>query len=54
MSRSKVKVTGDKKTRNSVAFCLGVVLWGMVLVAFFSGAFLGGVAMPVGKSVHAA
>jgi len=34
MSRSKVKVTGDRK-RKSAAICLGVVLWGTVLVRHF-------------------
>jgi len=33
---SKVKVTGDKK-RKSAAFCLGVILWGTVLVWHFFG-----------------
>jgi len=43
MSRSKVKVNGDKK-RKSAAFCSGVVLWGTVVVPhFFSRAVLGGV-----------
>ena len=45
--RSKVKVTGDKK-RKSAAVCSEVVLWGAVLVRYFSGAVLGGVVLYAG------
>jgi len=41
MSRSKIKITRDKKWK-SAAFCSGVVLWGTVLVWHFFGAVLGG------------
>ena len=34
--RSKVKVTGTKKTR-TCGFCSGVVLWGTVLRQFYAG-----------------
>jgi len=43
---------GQKK-RQSVAFCLGVILWGAVLVQHFFRERSSGAAMPMEKSAHA-
>jgi len=57
----KVKVTGDKKQK-SAEFCLGIILWGAVLVQHFIGSgswehssavVLSATSTPVGKPVHA-
>ena len=54
MSRSKVKVIGDKKNE-SAAFCSGVILWGAVLVRHFFRKRSSGArsSTPVEQSVHA-
>ena len=41
------------KKRKSATFCLGVVLWGAVLVRHFFGSVPQGAATQVGKSAHA-
>ena len=49
MSRSKVKVTGEKKTQKC-----GILFASCPRVAFFAGSVvLGGASTPVGKSEHA-
>jgi len=53
MSRSKVKVTEDKKKKKRGVLFVSRPLGRGARAAFFSGAVLGGAATRVGKSAHA-
>ena len=53
MSRSNVKVIGDKKTKKWSILFRSHPLGCVPRAAGFSGAVLGATAMPVGQSVHA-